>query len=299
MIRSPFQDGQPDYVLLGWTAVWSLVCTFAVGGILNGNSSDGLDNQAQTLLGIAIGGLCATWTLAGTWAALIHLPWQPRSEDRNGVHRQQIQPRLIVMVALLCNLLLLVVLSSHEPILVVHVLCITGLSIVGPMIAWQWSHQRIHRSELQAPDRRNIRQILGIAFTVAVAIASFQVAERGFGRSISTTTLILTIAISWLLMLIVLLGRWWGVILFILPSGFGVRLAVASLVDLRSRDSEAQILRTSGILIGFYFFATLLLFLMRSSGHRWFASSNQSFTDLDSAASSNDIAEAPNIGAGE
>ncbi|EMI55234.1 hypothetical protein [Rhodopirellula sallentina] len=251
------------------------------------------------MLGITIGGLCATWTLAGTWAALIHLPWQRSFTDRVGAHRQQMQPRLIVIAAWLCNLVLLVVLVRHEPALALQALCITGISVVGPMIAWQWSHQRIHRSELQPPERRSIRQILGIAFTVAVAIASFQLAERGLGRSISTTTLILTIAISWLLMLIVLLGRWWGVILFILPSGFAVRLAVVSLVDLRARDSEAQILRASGILIGFYFFATLLLFLMRSSGHRWFGSSNQSFTNRDSAASSNDIGEEPNIGAGE
>ncbi|WP_250930790.1 hypothetical protein [Aporhodopirellula aestuarii] len=284
----PHDEAHPDWVLLGWLAVWSLVLTFTIGGILNGQTSRGLPDETQLTLGLALGGLCAAWITIGSWVALIHLPRRDDLQTRSDTAKQQMRPRIAVVLAWFANLVLFIALIPQEFDIIAQLLAIVGLGITGPMIAWQWSHRRIHRGEPQTAGRQSIRQILGIAFTIAVAMASLKLYERCLGLSASATTLLVSVAISWLLMLRIMLGRWWAFIFAVLPTGFFFRMVVLSLIDLRSRDSEAQILRSTGILVGFYFFALIFLLLMRSSGHRWFGEPTEPLTNRDNSALSND-----------
>ncbi len=290
MKKPAHDDAQPDWGLLGWLGVWSLVLTFAIGGVLNGQTSRSLPEESQSVLGMAMGGLCAAWIALGSWVALIHLPKRNDLQERDVVAPQQTQPRVAVVIAWSVNLILLVALIWQDTDLIAQLLAIVGLGITGPLIAYQWSHRRIHRGEPQTTERQSIRQILGIAFTIAVAIASLKLYERYLGLTASASVLLVCIAISWLAMLIIILGRWWALIFILIPIGFVFRMFVLSLIELRSRDSEAQILRASGILFGFYFFSLIFLLLMRSSGHRWFGGHDEPLTNRDSNAWSSDAA---------
>lgn len=258
-----------DPVLLGWILVWASVLTLAVAGIVNGTPNDGPPADTALALGLTLGGLSAAWTAAGTWIAVIHLPVWGNTVDPHESTRQRIGPRAEILALLLVNIVIVAIMMRNELDQLVEVLLSVMLGVMGTVIIWQWTQQRIHRGTLPIRSRRSIRQMLGLTFTIALVIAVLKFSDRWLGASTVTIVLAVSNAVIWLVMLLTALGRWCQMALLSVPLVAGQWIAIAILAEFESRDVEMQTIRISGMIISFYFSAFLLLVLMRSSGYRW------------------------------
>lgn len=264
-----FDRDRPDRRLLGWLAVWSISLTVVVAGMLGGRTP--LPDEARVTLGFALGGIVATWLMTGTWVMLIHLPVSTGLAHPERTAQQQWRPRVAVLSAWIANVVLFAIFAKREPAIVAQVLLMVAIGIMGPLIAWQWTHQRIHREQVSPRPRRSIRDLLGIAITIAVGSAALRMGDRWFGLTSSATVLAISIAILWIVMLAIMLSRWWALIFITIPLVAAQWMSVALMVDLRNQGAEAELQQLFGTICGFYLFALLFLLLMRSSGHRWFS----------------------------
>lgn len=262
-----FDGDQPDGRLLGWLAVWSISLTMVVAVMLGGLAN--MPDEAHVTLGFALGGMVATWVTMGTWVVLIHLPVQTGPADPERAEQQQWLPRLAVLLVWIANVVMFAIFARQESGIVAQVLLMVAVGIMGPLIAWQWTHQWIHREQVPPRPRRSIRDLLGIAVTIAIGSAALRMGDRWFGLTSSVTVLAISIAILWIVMLPIMLSRWWGLIFVTIPLVAAQWMTVAMMVDIRSLGAESELRRLLGITCGFYLFALLFLLLMRSSGHRW------------------------------
>ncbi|TWT64821.1 hypothetical protein [Allorhodopirellula solitaria] len=265
MSQREFGRERPDEHLLVWLAVWSITLTVVIAALQG--ELESLAEGGHAVLGAAMGGLIAAWLTTLTWVALIELPSSAPSAGQRTPQRWL--PRVVVFLAWLLNVIVLGVVARDHAWVLIQVLLAVALGILGPWIGWQWTHQRIHRTTAPPPVRRSIGHLLGIAFTIAVGSALLRMSDRWAGLTSSATALILSIALLWIVMLTILLSRWWGLMLITIPLIMAQTVTVSSMIDLRSPDADAEFMRSIGIIAGFDCFAVLFLLLMRSSGHRW------------------------------
>ncbi len=270
LISSLTERDRVDLRLLSWLGVWSLAMIFTIGGLLNGRPPESLTVEGSAILGLAMGGLTAAWIAIGTWVALIHLP------DAELGQRQRLAPRMFVLVTCLIMAICLAIAMRQSPTLFVQILVMVAIGIMGPLIVWHWTHRRIHHGDPHEANRRSIRQLLGVTFTAALAIAALNLSYRWTGMTLALAVLMVFSAVMWTWMTITMLSRWWGAILLTIPLLIAEWFTVASLIDLRDRTAEALVRQHAGCMLGFYFFALLFLMMMRSSGHRWLASARLS-----------------------
>ena len=260
---------QIDGVLLGWTIAWSIVFVAIVSLSLGGESEASLPDYAHLVLGLAMGGTVATWTLIGTWCVLIHLPQKPRSDDSAEMLQERLGPRMVVLVVILAQCGMLSVLIRNASSIFAQIVLAAVLGIAGSVLVFQWTRQRVHRGMEQPKNRRSIRQMLGVATTIAIALATVKTCASLFGISTHAQIVVALIAFLWLMMLLLGLGAWAPWILMSLPVVGMQWVVISATVDMESRSVEGQLLRSTGVLFGFYLIAFLLIVLMRSSGHRW------------------------------
>ena len=257
-----------DWRLLSWLGVWSLAMVMTIGGLLNGQPPESLTIEGSAVLGLAIGGLAAAWIATGTWVALIHLPHAELGQ------RQRLAPRMVVVVVCLIMAGCLAFAMRQSLTLFVQLLVMVAIGIAGPLIVWHWTHRRIHQGDPFEANRRSIRQLLGVTFTAALAIAALNLSYRWTGMTLALAVLMVWSAVMWTWMTVTMLSRWWGAILLTIPLLIAEWFTVASLIDLRGRTAEVLVRQYAGCMLGFYCFALLFLMLMRSSGHQWLASRN-------------------------
>ncbi len=267
MCSSSFDRDHPDGRLLGWLAVWSLTLSMVVVAMLGGLSN--MPDEVHAVLGFAMGGLVATWITVGTWVALIHLPAQINLVPSDAAGQQDWRPRFAVLLAWASNMVLFVIFARQQLATVMEVFLMVTVGIMGPLIAWQWTHQRIHREHSPPTPRRSISHLMGMVVTIALGSAALRLGHRWFGLTSSTIALAVSIAILWIVMLPIMLGRWWGLLLVTIPLVAVQWIIVGLMVDVRSPGVDAELHRHLGITCGFYLFALMFLLLMRSSGHRW------------------------------
>jgi hypothetical protein len=268
LIDSLTERDRVDWRLLIWLGVWSLAMVMTIAGLLNGQPPESLTVQASAVLGMAMGGLAASWITTGTWVALIHLP------DTERGHGQRLAPRMFVVVVWLIMAGCLAIVVRQSLTLLIHMLVMVAIGITGPLIVWHWTHRRIHHGDPFEAKRRSIRQLLGVTFTVALAIAALNLSYRWTGMTLAFAVLMVWSAVMWTWMTVTMLSRWWGAILLTIPLLIAEWFTVASLIDLRDRTAEALVRQHAGYMLGFYCVAILFLMMMRSSGHRWLASRN-------------------------
>ncbi|PHQ31968.1 hypothetical protein [Rhodopirellula bahusiensis] len=264
------EETQVDGVLLGWLIVWSIVLSLAAGSFSGLRSLGALQDEDQLMLAGCVGGLVATWAAMGTWLTLIHVP-----EDENPKRYVQ-RVRVAVSGFLIANAIVISTMLRSSPSLVSQLLLMTITSCLGPFLIWQWSRRPIHRGPTPPIGQRNIRQILGIAVTIAVGNVLFKIASGWLDLSHAMVTLVLSIAASWTFLLLALLGRQWAWIIGLAPLCIGQPFLVLFVIDLESNNADEQALIIGGTYIGFYLFALLYLSLLRSNGHNWFRSSRLS-----------------------
>lgn len=142
-----------------------------------------------------------------------------------------------------------------------------AVGVMGPLIAWQWTHQRIHGDSASPRVRRSIRDLLGTTVTIAIGSAALQAGDRWFGLTSAATLLAILTAALWLVMSSLILSRWWATAFVTVPivtmSIVAVQWIIIGLMsDMRSPDADAELMRLLGITCGFYFFALVLLLLM-------------------------------------
>lgn len=279
MTDSLSDHNEVDRALLGWALVWSFALTATIAAILHAQPNNFLPNGTGIALALAMGGLSATWTLIGTWALLIHLPAASDAPAPGGIDsgntdsgntvRQRMRPQIAVMLVWLTNVAILAMLIRQEHKLLTQVLVTALAGIMLSVIAFQWTQQRIRRESVFVPKKRSIRQLLGVATTIALLIALMQWSHRWLGASGSLSVLVASTAVLWIVMLSTILGRWWGLVFLTIPAVIVQWFVVSSWVDIMGRDGETQVRQFSGTILGFYIFSLMFLMLMRSSGHRW------------------------------
>ena len=280
MMSAEIERNQVDTVLLGWTLVWSSVASLGIVVFVNAEWPVDLGESAQIVLGIAMGGAVAAWTLLATWSILIHLPAESVADDAVAddavqVRRERIAPRVAVLLILLVQFTLFAFGLGDARHILAEIVPSVVLGVAGAALAFQWTRQRIHRGMVVQKNRRSISQILGATTTVALTLALLKGVENWFSVSNHLLITIATISFFWMLMLWLSLGRFWWFALATIPIAGLVWGIITVTVDAESRDVEAVWMRSTGFVLGFYFLAMTLLLLMRSSGHRWFA--NRSF----------------------
>jgi len=258
-----------DRALLGWAFAWSGLLCLVVAGIVQSGRRDSMANDVQVSLGFAMGGLAAAWTLIGTWIALIDLPQDEQESNSAGGEKQRLTPRLSVLVVWICFAAPLAYSLRRESDVLAQILLTVAIGILAPVIAMQWTRQRIRRESLFVPKQRSIRQILEMTTTIAVLIAALQFGNRWLDVPVSMQALVVSTGILWIVMMLIVLSHWWWIVFITVPMVVVQWIAVSSLVGIQGRDTEAEILRFNGAIAGFYLFALIFLTLMRSSGHRW------------------------------
>lgn len=276
------QSDVPDEVLLGWWLVWGVVLTIAMISLLAGSPAGNVVDGTQIVLGLAMGALAAVWISSGTWVGLIHLPVKTNDSltaatvtqqpPGSGPEHQRIGPRIAVAAMLLADMAILAYGIRQDLAVVALLIVIAMIGVCGPLLIWQYTRQRIYRQSRSKTGQQSIRQILGLVFTIALASAALRLAERWFGLSGAMFALILSIGSTWTMMVWIMLGRWWWLVLTLLPVVAVQWLLVTALIDTSDPASEALIRRAGGVMVGHHLFAVLFLSLMRSSGHRWFVS---------------------------
>lgn len=269
MTEPSFERNEFDSVLLGWTLVWSAFLTIATIGLVKGTTSQTLSDDNPFFCGMVVGGLCAAWTLAGTWIALMHLTPPFAVPDADGVMPQLMLPRLGPLLVLLANMVVVASMLRHDRPLISLIMLAVGTSIAGPVLVWQWTGRRIHRSVFSAANKRSIRQTLGLATTVAIVIGALKFSHRWLGLSSLDLAMAISLATLWTMLLMVKLCRSWWLIFLTIPVAMLQWIAMTLYMDDVSREGEMQVMRFAGMLLGFYGFAWLLLTVARSSGHRW------------------------------
>ncbi|MCA9139138.1 MAG: hypothetical protein KDB00_20335 [Planctomycetales bacterium] len=288
MSPSTSEQDSVDHVLIAWMLIWSWVLTFALirSEPLVAITSD----EGQIAVGLAAGGLSAVWTLIGTWIGLINLPKQREHHADDESPGQRLRPRLILLVIWLVNVAV-VSLALHRNGPVLAEILLTALSgVMGPFVVWQWTSQRIYRGKVFVRKRRSIRQILGIATSIAVVIAALKMADEWFKLPGPLIVLVVSSAVLWLFMVTTTLGQWWGMIALTIPVVIVQCMIVAMLVDLHGLDSEALIMHFMAFICCYYCISMVLLMLMRSSRHRWINSTP--FKKLPPASPNQDQAQA-------
>lgn len=255
-----------DWQFLGWIGVWSLVCLIVIGNLVNTGPLERLSDEGHFVLGFALAGLSSIWVTGGSWAILIHLP------SPVDTTQQRVGPRFAVLLIGMIEFAWLGVILIDNALLLAQATLLFLLAITGPIVGWQWTRRRIHRVEMIATNRRNIRQMMGVTFTIAVIAAVLNLYSQRIGISNAAAIVIVSNAFVWIYALAVLLSRWWGFVLLTFPMLFAQWISISSLVDLTGQADERQIHQLLGWIIGFHSFTLLLLTLMRSSHHRWLGS---------------------------
>lgn len=265
-----------DWVLPGWILIWSFVLSTGVAAMLGGTTSDQLSDDANELLGLALGGMFAAWSMLSTWSVMIDLPsgHRKRQNSVSGRHPQQSQPRICMAVLGMMNVAVLVIFLRREFDLQDSgvggiAILLAALSILVPLIVWQWTYRRIHRGAVEVKNQRSIRQILGLTAVMAVLIAVLQLGDQALGVSFAFSATAIFSSVLWILMMLTILGRRWWMIFVSIPAFAAQIILISFLVDSQSTNIEAEIMRLNGLVIGFYGCAFLLLVLARSSRHRW------------------------------
>ncbi|TWT92240.1 hypothetical protein [Neorhodopirellula pilleata] len=256
-----------DWRLLGWIGIWSLAFLVVIASLLKLTSTlDDLTDDSRFVLGFAMGGLAVTWTAAATWAALIHLP------SASDPTRQRVRSRIAVAVIGIVEIVYLGWMSRPYSSLFVEAVLSTMVATAGPILVWQWTRRRIHRTEQVVSHRRKIRHLMEMTFIIAIIAAVLNWGCRW--PEISTTKLVVIVsnAFVWTFVLSVILGRWWPSAVLAIPILISQLVVSASLVESMGQAGDGQIEQNAGTILGFHFFTFLLLILMRSSNHRWIGS---------------------------
>lgn len=250
-----------DRTIGGWLVAWAGFYSVAMGMISRQGPWRSLSPETQTLVGAIMGGLAAVWVTAATWAILIDLAAFP------GDTRKHYGPRLGVAAVIVINAAILALLGDVP---VYPPLTITLLSIVPPLVIWQWSGQRISRMPSQPMMRKSIRQLFEITGTLAIAFATFNAVS---GQSDSATVYGVMGLIHGLIgtvLLLTLLGRWWwtfGITLLLLPLH---SIAIVSLIDFAAPKADAHANSAAVMAASLFLHSILFLLLMRSSRLRWY-----------------------------
>ncbi|MFG0268108.1 MAG: hypothetical protein ACF8AM_23570, partial [Rhodopirellula sp. JB055] len=159
---SPKED-QVDGVLLGWCLVWSVVLSIVAISFGGTQNIENLADEDQLFLASSLGGLTASWAALGTWLSLIHVPAADRSRRRTR------SCRMGVGCFLLVNVIAIAFAWQSMLSIATQLLLVACLSCLGPFLIWQWFRRPIHRGPTPPTEQRKIRQILGMAVTIAVA----------------------------------------------------------------------------------------------------------------------------------
>lgn len=268
MINSTLDRGLLDRTTPSWMLVWSGVFSVAIGGILHGVESADLSDDIAVFLAIAMGAVSAAWLMVGTWTVLIDMPQFEPTLSASVVTSQRVWPRIGMLLLWLANVGTLAFFVRHDSNAMGKVLIVASVGIMGPIILWQWTQQRIHRGVVLIKQKRSIRQILGLTFTVAVMIAILNLSRVLFDSSSAFATLVVSNALLWALMLWIMLGRWWWMIIVTVPIILAQGIAVSSLIA-AGRDADSQAVQLGGFSCSFYLLSLLLLTVLRSGGHRW------------------------------
>lgn len=263
MSTASFESEHEDWQLLGWLGIWSFACLVVTVNIISAGSLNRLSDETHFVLGFALAGLSATWIAAGTWVVLINLPLQADSA------KQRWRPRVAVAAIGLIELAILALSTPNNSLLLAQALLMLVVGMAGPIIAWQWTHQRIHRTKTVVTNQRNIRQMMSVTLTIAIIAAILNLYTRWVGISNAAATVIVSNAFVWLFLLRVLLGRWWGLVLLTIPILLVQCISVSAMVALKGQAAERELNQHFGMIGGFYSFSLLFLTLMRSSDHRW------------------------------
>ncbi len=288
MINSTLNRGLLDRTTPSWMLVWSGVFSVAIGGILHGVKSADLSDDIAVFLAIAMGAVSAAWLMVGTWTVLIDMPHFEPTLSAQGVISQRVWPRIGMLLLWLANVGTLAFFVRHDSNALGKVLIVASVAIIRPIILWQWTQQRIHRGVILVKQKRSIRQILGLTFTVALMIAILNLSGVLFDSSTAYTTMVVSNAFLWALMLWIMLGRWWWLIIVTIPIILAQGIAVSSLIA-AGRDADSQAVQLGGFSCSFYLLSLLLLTVLRSSGHQWLkryqtkASSNRPASPLTEA----------------
>lgn len=259
---------EPDPVLFGWTVGWTLVLSGLTIQFLGGAPLESLSGAHAIFSGVAVGGLAASWSLAGTWAFLIDLP----SIQEHGPPRQRNAIRLMVVMLLAVNAAILFAFAARNGAFLGQAVMTCALSTLGPVLVWQWTRRAIHRRDSARRQRRTIRQIMGLTAMVAIAIGALKLAKAEIGITIPAMVLSISSAGLWLLLLFAVLGRWWQLGLLTLLVFAAQVIGMLLFVEFETQSEVVVINFTIGFMPGFYLLSTVLLMLSRSSGHRWFGS---------------------------
>ncbi|KLU01635.1 putative transmembrane protein [Rhodopirellula islandica] len=260
------EEDPVDGVLLGWCLVWSVVLSIVAASFGGLQDLEDLADENQLFLACSLGGLTASWAALGTWCSLIHVPAEGRSRRRTR------RCQMGVGCFLLVDAIVIALAWLAMPSIATQLMLVAGLSCLGPFLIWQWFRRPIHRGKTPPTGQRNIRQILGMAFTIAVANVLFKIAGIWMDLSQGMITLVLSLAVGWTLLLLTLLSRQWAWIFGLIPIFIGQPFVVLLIVDMESGNADEQAMIVSGTFIGFYLFAMLYVLLLRSSGHKWFRS---------------------------
>lgn len=265
-----------DWVLPGWILIWSFVLSATVAALVGSTTSDQLSDEANRLLGLALGGMFAAWSMLCTWSVMIDLPsWDGKHQGSiEAVRGQPIRSRVGMVLIWITNVAVLAFLLRRERelqdsgVFGINFL-LAALSVLVPLIVWQWTYRRIHRGIVEEKNRRSIRQILGLTAVMAVLIAALQFGDQAMGVSFAFSATTVISSLLWILMLFTILGRRWWMLFVSIPAVAAQAISISFLVDSQSVNIEAEIMRSSGFVFGFYCCGVLLLALARSSGHRW------------------------------
>jgi hypothetical protein len=276
------EKDQVDGVALSWFFIWSIVLSISLAGFAGTSDPDSMSDESQLLFACFFGGLAATWTAMGTWATLIHVEEEPNAK------RQVQRWRIAVGSFLLINAIAMVLALQSMPSFAAELLLMASTSCLGPFLVWQWFRRPIHRGPTPPTGQRNIRQILGMAVTIAAGNVLFKIASGWLSLFDATVTMVLSIAASWTLLTLTLLGRQWAWIYGLAPLCLALPFVVLFIMDLEKNNADEQALIVSGTFAGFYLFSLVYLLLLRSSGHRWFritSNAEEPAADLSNASS--------------
>ncbi|MCC9655121.1 hypothetical protein [Rhodopirellula halodulae] len=253
-----------DPILLTWFGVWALIVSLACAAAgSNARGGDPSDDE-WLVIGLAMGACTATWTAIGNWALLMELP-------SHGPAKKSAQ-RLRIGIAVVTVLTFFAIGSACTKSMdsFATTALATVVSWTMPFVIWQWFRRPLHRGQTVSTGRRQIREILGIAVTIALVNALLKLASLSVHLSPSRITMILSVAAIWTLMMWTMLSCRWYWMLLVVPLFVGQPFLV--LLAMQLEDSTYS--TVSSFVVGFYcshfLMAMLFLSLMRSSGHHWF-----------------------------
>ncbi len=258
-----------DRVGIGWVIAWSILLSVIVTCVLRYRPPELLSTASQLSVGQALGGLSAAWTLIVTWVFTVDLPIANGDASSSQEARQRIEPRIQLAAIWMLLASIFAWLNWDEPVILAQLFLTMLVGVTGPAIVTQWTRHRISRGGATSSARRSIRQMLGLATTIGCVIASVQAIQRTHQLPSAVTATIVGNAILWLMMMLLMLGRWRTPALLTIPLVAAQWISISLFVEYQDRNNELQELRVEGMITGFFFFAALFLALLRSGGHRW------------------------------